>query len=163
MGFRLAWSHDVNTNVSHREPQGRMCSLEECHIVRHTHSLSCYFVKPPYHIFISLPFLHEVLSQFVADPRQSHLIAIVWMVWYLKATPGQWVLLPREGGNDLLAYCDYDWLGCPLTRRSRTSYVLLFGGEPISWKKEEAVCGFPVFSWSWIPIHGANNYWSFMD
>ena len=105
----------------------------------------------------------NILSQFVADPRQSHLIAIVWMVWYLKATPGQWVLLPREGGNDLLAYCDYDWLGCPLTRRSRTSYVLLFGGEPISWKKEEAVCGFPVFSWSWIPIHGANNYWSFMD
>lgn len=27
-----------------------------------------------------------------------------------------------------------DWLGCPYTRRSRTCYILMLGGAPISWK-----------------------------
>ncbi|GJW47479.1 uncharacterized protein Tco_0079125 [Tanacetum coccineum] len=73
----------------------------------------------------------NVLSQFVANPRQSHLEAVLR---YLKATPGQGVLLPNDGGYNLTAYSDSDWLGCPFTRRSRTGYNLLLGGAPISWK-----------------------------
>ncbi|GJY05617.1 RNA-directed DNA polymerase, eukaryota [Tanacetum coccineum] len=33
---------------------------------------------------------------------------------------GKGILIPRDGGTNLLAYCDSDWLGCPMTRRSRT-------------------------------------------
>ncbi|KAI3719915.1 hypothetical protein L6452_20821 [Arctium lappa] len=79
----------------------------------------------------------NLLSQFVADPRQPHMTAAVRVLRYLKTTPGQGVLLPRAGGSNLLAYCDSDWLGCPLTRRSRTGYVLLLGGAPISWKTKK--------------------------
>ncbi|GJV45434.1 retrovirus-related pol polyprotein from transposon TNT 1-94 [Tanacetum coccineum] len=56
---------------------------------------------------------------------------------YLKATPGQGIILSRAGDPVLTAYCDSDWLGCPYTRRSRTGYLLLLGGTPISWRTKK--------------------------
>ena len=47
------------------------------------------------------------------------------------------ILLPWKGDLTLNAYCDSDWLGCPYTRRSRTWYLLVFGGAPISWKTKK--------------------------
>ncbi|XP_022032091.1 secreted RxLR effector protein 161-like [Helianthus annuus] len=79
----------------------------------------------------------NILSQYVSDPRQSHLDAANRVLRYLKGTPGQGVLLPRAGPLTLIAYCDSDWLGCPFTRRSRTGYLLLFSGGPISWKTKK--------------------------
>lgn len=79
----------------------------------------------------------NVLSQFVCDPRESHLEAAHRVLRYLKATPGQGILLTKDGGTNLTAYCDSDWLGCPITRRSRTGYLLLLGGAPISWKSKK--------------------------
>ncbi|KAJ0838106.1 putative RNA-directed DNA polymerase [Helianthus annuus] len=79
----------------------------------------------------------NILSQFVADPRQSHMESAIRILRYLRATPGQGILLPRDRGTNLVAYCDSDWLGCPYTRRSRTGYLLLLGGAPISWKTKK--------------------------
>ncbi|GJY98317.1 putative RNA-directed DNA polymerase [Tanacetum coccineum] len=79
----------------------------------------------------------NVLSQFIADPRHSHMDAAHQVLRYLKGTVGQGILLPRDGGCNLIAYCDSDWLSCPITRRSRTGYLLLFGGAPISWKTKK--------------------------
>ncbi|GJY84773.1 putative reverse transcriptase, RNA-dependent DNA polymerase, LTR copia-type gag-polypeptide [Tanacetum coccineum] len=58
-------------------------------------------------------------------------------ITYLKGTPGQGILLKREGPPVLTAYCDSDWLRCPFTRRSRMGYLLLLGGSPISWKTKK--------------------------
>ncbi|KAI3692000.1 hypothetical protein L6452_31805 [Arctium lappa] len=79
----------------------------------------------------------NVLSQFVADPRNNHLEAANRVLRYLKATPGQGILLSRAGDPVLNAYCDTDWLGCSYTRRSRTGYFLLLGGTPISWRTKK--------------------------
>ncbi|KAJ9542449.1 LOW QUALITY PROTEIN: hypothetical protein OSB04_028955 [Centaurea solstitialis] len=79
----------------------------------------------------------KVLSQFVSDPRQNHLNAAHRVLRYLKATVGQGILLSRSKGYNLTAYCDSDWLGCPFTRRSRTGYLLLLGGAPVSWKTKK--------------------------
>ncbi|GJS30953.1 uncharacterized mitochondrial protein-like protein [Tanacetum coccineum] len=79
----------------------------------------------------------NILSQFVADPRNNHLEAANRVLGYLKATPGQGILISRAGDPVLTAYCDSDWLGCPYTRRSRTGYMLLLGGTPISWKTKK--------------------------
>ncbi|GJZ54649.1 uncharacterized mitochondrial protein-like protein [Tanacetum coccineum] len=74
----------------------------------------------------------NILSQFVADPRNNHLEVANYVLGYLKATPCQGVLLSPAGDPVLIAYCDSDWLGCPYMRRSRTGYLLLLGGTPIS-------------------------------
>ncbi|GJR72282.1 uncharacterized mitochondrial protein-like protein [Tanacetum coccineum] len=51
----------------------------------------------------------NILSQFVADPRNNHLEAANHVLGYLKATPGQGILLSRAGDLILTAYCDSDW------------------------------------------------------
>ncbi|KAK1440796.1 hypothetical protein QVD17_06628 [Tagetes erecta] len=79
----------------------------------------------------------NVLSQFVSDPRQSHMEAVTRVLRYLKMTPGQGILLSKEGGTNLVAYSDSDWLGCPYSRRSRTGYLLSLGNSPISWKSKK--------------------------
>ncbi|KAJ0533037.1 putative RNA-directed DNA polymerase [Helianthus annuus] len=84
-----------------------------------------------------IAFSVNTLSQFVSDPRQSHMDAVSRILQYLKSTPGQGILLPKGEGETLIAYSDSDWLGCPLTRRSRTGYIALLGGAPISWKTKK--------------------------
>lgn len=79
----------------------------------------------------------NVLSQFVSDPRQSHWNVAMRVLRYLKTTLGQGVLLPKTEDVELIAYSDSDWLGCPFSRRSRTGYILLLGGAPISWKSKK--------------------------
>ncbi|KAI3508923.1 hypothetical protein L1887_23945 [Cichorium endivia] len=79
----------------------------------------------------------NILSQFVSDPKQSHWNAALRILRYLKTTIGQGILLPREGATNLVAYSDSDWLGCPYSRRSRTGYLLLLGGAPVSWKSKK--------------------------
>nr|GFA01404.1 hypothetical protein [Tanacetum cinerariifolium] len=88
----------------------------------------------------------NVLIQFVADPRKSHLEAANRVLRYLKSTLGQGILISRSKDLALKAYCDADWLGCSYTRRSRTGYFLLLGGTPISWKskKQSIVSRFSV-------------------
>ncbi|GJT55139.1 retrotransposon protein, putative, ty1-copia subclass [Tanacetum coccineum] len=83
--------------------------------------------------------LHEEVYMKVpqGDPRQSHMDAADHLLGYLKATLGQGILIPKGGGINLTTYSDSDWLGCPITRRSRTGYLLLLGGAPISWKSKK--------------------------
>lgn len=50
----------------------------------------------------------NTLSQFVSDPRQNHMNALLRVLRYIKATTGQGILLPKEGGTNLVAYADSD-------------------------------------------------------
>ncbi|KAJ0520496.1 putative RNA-directed DNA polymerase [Helianthus annuus] len=84
-----------------------------------------------------ITYIVNVLSQFVTNPRQNHMDATTRVLQYLKSTIGQGILLPKEGGMSLLSYCDADWLGCPMSRKSRTGYLLSLGGAPISWKSKK--------------------------
>lgn len=79
----------------------------------------------------------NVLSQFVAYPREAHLKATYRVFRYLKATPSQGILLPKDGRTNLVYYCDSDWFGCSFTRRSQTGYLLPFGGASVSWKSKK--------------------------
>ncbi|XP_061996687.1 uncharacterized mitochondrial protein AtMg00810-like [Rosa rugosa] len=76
----------------------------------------------------------HVLSRFMHEPRLHHMAAALRVVRYLKSCPGQGLLL--HAGNDLSlrAFCDSDWAGCPITRRSTTGYCVFLGKSLISWR-----------------------------
>ncbi|KAK2994898.1 hypothetical protein RJ640_001881 [Escallonia rubra] len=35
------------------------------------------------------------------------------------------------------AFCDADWAGCPMTRKSTTGYIIFLGSSPVSWRAKK--------------------------
>ena len=70
-------------------------------------------------------------------PKIAHWEAALRLVRYLKGSPGQGVLLKSDTDLTLTIYCDADWSSCPLTRRSLSSFVVMLGGSPVSWKTKK--------------------------
>ncbi|XP_054820732.1 secreted RxLR effector protein 161-like [Prosopis cineraria] len=79
----------------------------------------------------------NILNQFTSEPKHSHVVAVERVLRYLKCTPGQGILLRSEGNLELEAYCDADWGGCPLTRRSSSGYFISLGGSPMPWRTKK--------------------------
>ncbi|XP_071738615.1 uncharacterized mitochondrial protein AtMg00810-like [Rutidosis leptorrhynchoides] len=77
------------------------------------------------------------LSQFLSNPRKSHMDDAFRVLRYLKGTPGRGLFLPSHRGLELVAYCDASWLSCPSTKRSCTGYFISLGGAPISWRTKK--------------------------
>ncbi|CAL0321255.1 unnamed protein product [Lupinus luteus] len=53
---------------------------------------------------------------------------------YLKNNPGQGLFFSSQNDLSLRAFCDSDWGGCPISRKSTTSYYIFFGSLLISWR-----------------------------
>ena len=56
---------------------------------------------------------------------------------FLKGNPGQGIILKCQNDLRLRGWCDADWAGCPLTRRSLTGWLVYLGNSPISWKTKK--------------------------
>ncbi|XP_062006043.1 uncharacterized mitochondrial protein AtMg00810-like [Rosa rugosa] len=76
----------------------------------------------------------HILSRFMHEPRQPHMAVALRVVRYLKSSPGQGLLLRSHDSLNLRAFCDSDWAGCPITRRSTTGYCIFLGSSLISWR-----------------------------
>lgn len=84
-----------------------------------------------------LSFVVQTLSQYMQKPQQIHLEGLHHLLKYLKGISGQGILLKGSSSINLHAYSDSDWTSCPISRRSVTGYMVLFGGSPISWKSKK--------------------------
>ncbi|CAH9093489.1 unnamed protein product [Cuscuta epithymum] len=71
------------------------------------------------------------------QPRKEHWNAALRVVWYLKGSLGQGILLSSSSDFLLTGWCDSDWASCPLTRRSLSGWLVFLGGSPISWKTKK--------------------------
>ncbi|KAM7469434.1 hypothetical protein LguiA_007617 [Lonicera macranthoides] len=78
----------------------------------------------------------HVLSRFMHQPTKVHMETALKVVRYLKNAPGQGLLFSSNNDFKIRAYCDSDWAGCPLTRRSTTGYCVFLGPSLISWKSK---------------------------
>lgn len=71
------------------------------------------------------------------NPRTDHWNSALRVVRYLKGTPGQGVFLNSKSDLKLRGWCDSDWGGCPLTRRSVSGWFITLGTSHVSWKTKK--------------------------
>lgn len=97
-----------------------------------------------------------LISQFMSDPRQSHMTAAKRVLRYLKRTLDFEVLFPIQvGRNDLqlVAYSDSNWCGDKVERKSTMGYIFLLSGAPISWcSKRKSVMALSTFEAEYIAV-----------
>ncbi|CAM8893220.1 unnamed protein product [Rhodiola kirilowii] len=73
---------------------------------------------------------------FMHDPREKHFSALKRILRYIKGTASLGLQLSRSSINDLSAYSDADWAGCPDSRRSTSGYCVFLGNNLISWSSK---------------------------
>ncbi|XP_015169785.1 uncharacterized mitochondrial protein AtMg00810-like [Solanum tuberosum] len=81
-----------------------------------------------------ITFSVQTLSQFLQDPKKSHMEAALRVVRYVKNQPVLGILLSSSLEEKISAYCDADLAACPQTRRSVTGYFVKLGDSLVSWK-----------------------------
>jgi hypothetical protein len=78
------------------------------------------------------------LSRWMASPEERHWVMAKRVLRYLKGTHLDG--LTFSGGSAapgiLVGYCDADWAGDLVGRRSTTGYAFLLNGAAISWKSQ---------------------------
>lgn len=79
-----------------------------------------------------IAFAVQLLSQFMHSPKTSHMEAAMRVVRYVKQAPKLGILMTLNTNNQLIAYCDADWVACPNNRKSITGYMVTYGGSLIS-------------------------------
>ncbi|XP_070012951.1 putative mitochondrial protein AtMg00240 [Nicotiana tabacum] len=56
-----------------------------------------------------ISFSVQTLSQFLQNPKKSHIEDALRIVRYLKKQPGQGILLSSDISNTVMGFCDADW------------------------------------------------------
>lgn len=79
----------------------------------------------------------QLLSKFMQNPRQKHLVAATRVLRYLKCTAGQGLLFRAQNDIVLTGYCDSDWGSCPTSRRSIAGFCIMLGSSLISWQSKK--------------------------
>ncbi|XP_040366874.1 secreted RxLR effector protein 161-like, partial [Rosa chinensis] len=80
----------------------------------------------------------SVVSQFMHNPSESHMDAVMRILKYLKSAPGRGVLFSKH--NNILEVCgftDADWAGNITDRRSTSGYFIFVGGNLVTWKSKK--------------------------
>ncbi|GKD00390.1 hypothetical protein Tco_1170664 [Tanacetum coccineum] len=75
------------------------------------------------------------------NPIVVHWEAALRVVRHLKGNLGQGIMLSSNNDLYVSAYCDSDWVRCPLTQRSLTGYFVMLGHSSVSWntKKQHTI------------------------
>jgi hypothetical protein len=74
-----------------------------------------------------------VLSRFMSAPTDQHLAATRGLLKYIATTPKLGIMYGGGTQDDLIGYCDSDYGGDLISRRSTTGSVFILNGGIISW------------------------------
>ena len=78
----------------------------------------------------------STLSRFLKRPRLPHYLAALRVLHYLVGTAELALVYSRAGGEQLIGFCDADFAGDPVSRRSTTGFAFIWAGAAISWKSK---------------------------
>ncbi|XP_039047243.1 uncharacterized mitochondrial protein AtMg00810-like [Hibiscus syriacus] len=77
-------------------------------------------------------FVIHHLSQFMQQPKESHLQSSLRIVRYIKRNHGQEILMDSSSRCELKAFCDSDWAACLNSRKFVSGFCIKLGSSLIS-------------------------------
>ncbi|GAU32209.1 hypothetical protein TSUD_277890 [Trifolium subterraneum] len=80
-----------------------------------------------------------IVSRFMQKPKVTHLQAVKRIMMYLQGTFDYGILFPKPTGHkgNLIGFCDSDWCGDQVERKSTMGYVFKLFDSPISWSSKK--------------------------
>ncbi|RVW13780.1 Retrovirus-related Pol polyprotein from transposon RE1 [Vitis vinifera] len=90
------------------------------------------------HIRPDLAYALSVVSQYMHNPREQHMNAVMRILRYLKNAPGKGILFAKNVDHQSIeVYTDADWAGSVDDRRSTSGYFTFVGGNLMTWKSKK--------------------------
>ena len=83
-----------------------------------------------------LAYAVQQVCLFMHDPREPHLALIKRILRYVKGSLSAGLHLGPGVVDQLTAYSDADWAGCPDTRRSTSGFCVYLGDNLVSWSSK---------------------------
>ena len=77
------------------------------------------------------------VSQHMQTPKVHHWNMVERILRYLREAPGQGVWMACNKNTEVIGYCDADWAGDRIDRRSTTGYCTFIGGNLVTWKSKK--------------------------
>jgi len=85
-----------------------------------------------------LAYALSIVSQFMHNPGEQHMNAVMRILRYLKSAPGKGILFTKnEDYQSVDAYTDVDWAGAVDDRRSTLGYFTFVGGNLVTWRSKK--------------------------
>ena len=75
-------------------------------------------------------------ARFISNPNKIHYQALNQIWKYLNYTPTLGITYSGQSEPYILGYCDSDWGGDVIGRKSTSAYYFSFGRSPISWASQ---------------------------
>ncbi|KAK2975037.1 hypothetical protein RJ640_002466 [Escallonia rubra] len=85
-----------------------------------------------------LAYALSIVSQYMHNPGEQHMNAVLRILRYLKFAPGQGILFTKnEDHQSVDVYTDADWAGAVDDRRSTSGYFTFVGGNLVTWRSKK--------------------------
>ena len=90
------------------------------------------------HTRLDLAYALSVVSQYMHNPGEQHMNAVMCILRYLKNAPGKGILFTKNVDHQSIEVCtDADWAGAVEDRRSTFGYFTFLGGNLVTWKSKK--------------------------
>ncbi|RVW42081.1 putative mitochondrial protein [Vitis vinifera] len=90
------------------------------------------------HIRPDLAYALNVVSQYMHNPGEQHMNAVMRILRYLKNALGKRILFAKNIDHQSIeVYNDTDWAGAVDDRRSTSGYFTFVGGNLVTWKSKK--------------------------
>ncbi|KAK2993896.1 hypothetical protein RJ640_012770 [Escallonia rubra] len=84
-----------------------------------------------------LAYALSFVIQYMHNPGEQHMNAVLYILRYPKSAPGQGILFTKnEDHQSVDVYTDADWAGAVDDRRSTSGYFTFVGGNLVTWRSK---------------------------
>ncbi|RVW57690.1 Retrovirus-related Pol polyprotein from transposon TNT 1-94 [Vitis vinifera] len=79
----------------------------------------------------------SVVSQFMNNPTEKHMTAVIRILRYLKMTLGKGLFFQRTTKKEIEIFSDADWAGSVTDRRSTSGHCSFVWGNLVTWRSKK--------------------------